>query len=116
MLVIVSRHELMIQSLLREPLARRRQLLRETFHTVDQKFQFATYMDGTDEETMQQFLSQAVEQNCEGLMVKTLEADATYEPSKRSNKWLKVMKTLMRLSFLSVSVKERLHGWFNGFA
>ena len=43
-----------------------------------------------DTEQMQEFLMESVNNGCEGLMVKTLEDNATYEPSRRSLNWLKV--------------------------
>jgi DNA ligase-1 len=53
---------------------------------------FAKHMDGHSVEEIQNFLDESVEGNCEGLMVKTLEAESSYEPSKRSRNWLKVKK------------------------
>ncbi len=49
-------------------------------------------MNSTSIEDIQTFLDASIQDNCEGLMVKTLEKEASYEPSKRSRNWLKVFR------------------------
>ncbi|KAJ2763915.1 ATP-dependent DNA ligase Cdc17, partial [Coemansia nantahalensis] len=81
------------EPLIRLPLRRRRELLRENFTPVPNMFQHAVSKDLTEVADIQEFLEQSVIDNCEGLMVKTLDGDmSSYEPSKRSMNWLKLKK------------------------
>ncbi|CAH0717537.1 unnamed protein product, partial [Brenthis ino] len=81
------------EPLVREPLARRRELLRENFNEVEGEWQFAVSRDCADEEEVQAFLHEAVAASCEGLMVKALRGDnARYDIARRSHNWLKLKK------------------------
>jgi len=65
------------ESLLLLPLQERRRRLFESFTPVKNKFAFASSKDLSDPEDILAYLHEAVADKCEGLMVKTLEIDAT---------------------------------------
>ncbi|KAJ1772287.1 ATP-dependent DNA ligase Cdc17 [Coemansia sp. RSA 1843] len=81
------------EPLIRMPLRKRRELLHANFTPVENKFQFAVSKDLIQVEDIQEFLEQSIKENCEGLMIKTLDGESSsYEPSKRSMNWLKLKK------------------------
>lgn len=53
---------------------------------------FAKSADTNNFEDLEKFLDQSIKDCCEGLMVKTLTVNSTYEPSRRSFNWLKLKK------------------------
>lgn len=59
---------------------------------VPGRFTFAKHKEGGSLEEIEIYLDEAIKGNTEGLMIKTLNANATYEPSRRSLNWLKLKK------------------------
>ena len=80
------------RSLLRETFAERRKILRSTFKENRGSFMLAVGKDTSNFEDLEAFLDASIKDCCEGLMVKTLTVNSTYEPSKRSFNWLKLKK------------------------
>jgi DNA ligase-1 len=80
------------QSLIEKTFSTRRGILHDRFVDVPGEFHFAQFANSHSVEEIQTFLEESVKSGCEGLMVKTLNEESSYEPSRRSRKWLKVKK------------------------
>mmetsp|Transcript_11931 Transcript_11931/g.38151 ORF Transcript_11931/g.38151 Transcript_11931/m.38151 type:complete len:638 (+) Transcript_11931:39-1952(+) len=83
------------ESLLQKPLSERRSQLSAAVVPTQHLLRLAESMESADTEEIASFLTESVKSGCEGLMVKTLDRDATYEPSRRSLNWLKLKKDYM---------------------
>ncbi|KAK7295752.1 hypothetical protein RJT34_18664 [Clitoria ternatea] len=122
------------EQLLGLPLRLRRKYLKDLFY--DEKpgyFEYAkeTTIEADDacltcEDTLTKinaFLEDALRTSCEGIMVKTLDVDAGYSPSKRSDKWLKVKRDYVEglndtLDLVPIGAwhgNGRKAGWYSPF-
>lgn len=71
----------------------RREALVHAFVPVEGEFALAKFGNTNELEEIQTLLEDSVKEGCEGLMVKMLDGpESYYEPSKRSQNWLKVKK------------------------
>ncbi|KAH7388604.1 ATP-dependent DNA ligase [Pyrenochaeta sp. MPI-SDFR-AT-0127] len=81
------------EALVNKSFRERREHLNEAFVPVEGEFAFAKYGNSNELEEIQTLLEDSVKEGCEGLMVKMLDGpESSYEPSKRSQNWLKVKK------------------------
>jgi DNA ligase-1 len=85
---------------------------------------FAKGKDTSNFEDLEAFLDQSVKDCCEGLMVKTINFNSTYEPSKRSFNWLKLKKDYINnglgdtIDLVVVGADHgqgKRTGWFSSF-
>jgi DNA ligase-1 len=81
------------EALVNKSFRERRAKLHEAFVETEGEFAFAQYGDGNQLDEIQNLLEESVKASCEGLMVKMLDGtESNYEPSRRSQNWLKVKK------------------------
>jgi DNA ligase-1 len=81
------------EALVNKPFRERREHMYSAFEEIEGEFIFAKYGNTREIEEIQTLLEDSVKGGCEGLMVKMLDGvESHYEPSRRSQNWLKVKK------------------------
>ncbi len=81
------------EALVNKSFRERRDLMYSAFEEVEGEFSFAKFGNTHEIEEIQTLLEDSIAASCEGLMVKMLDGvESHYEPSRRSQNWLKVKK------------------------
>jgi DNA ligase-1 len=112
-------------ALVKKDLETRRRVMKTILKEVPGKVTYAVGrdFDELDEEDIQAFLDESIAGSCEGLMLKTLNDNAAYLPSKRSLNWLKLKKDYIDNVGDSIDVvpigafygKGKRHGAYDAF-
>ncbi|KAF2486807.1 hypothetical protein BDY17DRAFT_292148 [Neohortaea acidophila] len=81
------------EALVNKSLRERRDHMYDAFQEVEGEFSFAKYGNSREIEEIEILLEDSIKASCEGLMVKMLDGvESHYEPSRRSQNWLKIKK------------------------
>ena len=81
------------EALVNKAFRERRERMYSAFEEVEGEFAFAKFGNTAEIEEIQTLLEDSMKASCEGLMVKMLDGvESHYEPSRRSQNWLKVKK------------------------
>lgn len=80
------------KSLNKLPILKRKQILKDSFTEIKGKVEVAESYEFKEHniERLNQIFTDSLAAGCEGLMIKSADASSTYEPSKRSQKWIKL--------------------------
>lgn len=76
------------EDLLHKPLEGRRDILSRNFQEQGDKFRFVDGLICKSVEEVEEHFRKALKNNCEGIMLKSL--DSVYKPSLRTNSWIKM--------------------------
>lgn len=80
-------------AMVNKPFRERREAMYGAFEEIEGEFAFAKFGNSKEVEEIQTLLEDSIKASCEGLMVKMLDGvESHYEPSRRSQNWLKVKK------------------------
>ncbi|KAI5369582.1 Putative DNA ligase, ATP-dependent, nucleic acid-binding protein [Septoria linicola] len=81
------------QAMVNKSFRDRRDAMYGAFEEIEGEFAFAKFGNSKEVEEIQILLEDSIKASCEGLMVKMLDGvESYYEPSRRSQNWLKVKK------------------------
>ncbi|KAI5137312.1 DNA ligase 1 [Nematocida ausubeli] len=112
-------------SLNKLPIQERKRILKESFSEAPGEIFIAESYKFTEHNTerLNAIFADALAGGCEGIMVKSADAESTYEPSKRSQKWIKLksdyitglFETLDLLVIGGYTGKGKRTGVYGGF-